>query len=231
MNPIAAAARRLAHLVWYRHARAAFERTDACSLLGLELLIAPGVLHPRHFLSSRVMARQVMEVDLRDKAVADIGTGSGILALLAARSGARVTAVDINPVAVECAAENARRNGLADRVTVVSSDLFDQVRPGLRFDLVITNPPFYSRASTSIPDRALAAEIGNGFYSRLAERLPGRLAENGALMMIQSSDADFEPIARMFEARGMQGRVIRRRRGIFETLTIREFKPHPGRVC
>ena len=228
MNPILAAARRLAYLVWYRHARASFERTDACSLFGLELLIAPRVLHPRHFVSSQVMARQVMELDLRDKAVMDIGTGSGILALLAARSGARVTAVDINQVAVECASENARRNGLADRVTVAVSDVFDQVPADLRFDLVITNPPFYSRAPQSVPDRAFTAGVGNAFFSSLAEGLPGRLKEGGVLMMIQSSDADFEPIARMFEARGMRGRVINVRRGLFETLTTREFKAHPA---
>jgi len=224
MNPLVAAARRLAHAVWYRRTRAALERADACTLFGLELLIAPHVLHPRHFASSRVMARHVMELDLRDKAVADVGTGSGILALLAARSGARVTAVDIDQVAVECASENARRNGLADRVTVLASDVFDHVPADLRFDLVITNPPFYSRASQSVSDRAFAAGVGNGFFSRLAESLPGRLEEGGALMMIQSSDADFAPIARMFEARGMRGRTLGERRGLFETLTTREFK-------
>ena len=41
--------------------------------------------------------------------------------------------------------------------------------------------------------------------------------------MIHSSDSDFAPIARMIEAAGMRGRVVGRRRGLFETLTISEF--------
>lgn len=223
MNRFAAAARRLAYLVWHRFARDHLERPDTCSLFGLDLLIAPRVLHPRHFASSRLLARHVMAVDLRDKTVADIGTGSGILALLAARSGAWVTAVDVNLVAVECASGNALRNGLADRVTIMASDVFDQVPAGSQFDLVITNPPFYPRTAESVPDRAFAAGAGNLFFTKLAEGLPRRLKKDGALVMIHSSDADFQPIALMFEERGMRGRVVSHRRGLFETLTIREF--------
>ena len=224
MSPLASAARRLAHLVWRRLVRASLERTDACSLFGLDLLIAPGVLHPRHFSSSRFLGRYLMGLDLRGRELADLGTGSGFLALLAARSGARVAALDINPVAAECASVNARRNGLEDRVNVVASDVFDQVEPGRRFDLVVTNPPFYPRAATSAPDHAFAAGVGNGFFAKLAESLPGRLKDGGTLVMIQSSDADFEPIGRMFEGRGLEQRVVGERRGVFETLTIREFR-------
>jgi release factor glutamine methyltransferase len=224
MNPLPSAARRLVHLVWRRRVRASLERTDACSLFGLDLLIAPGVLHPRHFASSRVLGRYLMSLDLRGKHVADLGTGSGILALLAARSGALVTAIDVDPPAAACASLNARRNELEDRVNVVTSDVFDQLEPGRRFDLVVTNPPFYPRAAKSAADHAFAAGLGNGFFARLAASLRGRLVEGGALVMIQSSDADFGPIGRMFEERGFKSRVAGRRRGLFETLTLREFR-------
>ena len=224
MNPLVAAVRRLAYLVWYRRAKTSLERADACSLFGLDLLVAPGVLHPRHFISSQLLARQVLALNLDGKTVADIGTGSGILGLLAARSGASVTAVDLNPAAVACATWNAKRNGLADRVTVIESDVFENVPREARFDVVITNPPFYPRAADSLPDRAFAAGVGNGFFAKLAESLPGRLKKGGALLMIHSSDADFLPIGRMFEGRGMSGRIVSERRGFFETLTIREFR-------
>lgn len=224
MIPLLSPVRRLAHLVWLRGVRASLERSDVCTLFGLDLLIAPGVLHPRHFASSRVMGEHLMSRDLDRKALADLGTGSGILALLAARSGAAVTAVDIDPLAVECASGNVRRNGREGQVRVVTSDVFDQVEPGRRFDLVVTNPPFYPRDAARPTDRAFAAGEGNRFFAKLAESLPGRLREGGALVMIQSSDADFEPITRMIEARGLSGRVVGERRGFFETLTIREFR-------
>ena len=225
MERIIAAARRFTHLVWYRLARASLERTDACSLFGLDLVIMPGVLHPRHFVSSRVLAEHVIGLDLCDKSVADLGTGSGIQALLAARMGARVTAIDVNPAALECASQNARRNNLADRLTMVASDVFDQLDEGVRFDLIITNPPFYPRAAAGASDQAFAAGPGNAFFVKLANSLPGRLEPGGALLMIQSSDTNFRPISQSLEARGMKGTVVRESRGLFESLTIREFKP------
>lgn len=71
--------------------------------------------------------------------VYDVGTGSGILAIAAALLGARrVTAVDIDELAVRTAGENAKRNGVADRVVVVRGDLLDNLA-GSGADLVVAN--------------------------------------------------------------------------------------------
>jgi methylase of polypeptide subunit release factors len=224
MNPLLSAVRRVAYRVWHRRVRATFERPDACTLFGLDLVIAPGVLHPRHFASSRLMARYLMSLDLRGRIVADVGTGSGLLGLLAARAGGVVTATDISPVAVECARSNALRNGLDERFRVVVSDVFEGVPTDRRFDLVLTNPPFYRRTPKSVPDRAFAAGVDNGFFSTLARDLPGRLTGNGALLMIHSSDADFAPLLEMLGRKGLAPRIVLESRGFFETLTIREFR-------
>ena len=60
-------------------------------------------------------------------AILDLGTGSGIGALFAARAGCLVTAVDINPEAVRCARINALMNRLEERVQVLEGDLFAPV--------------------------------------------------------------------------------------------------------
>ncbi|HEY1380531.1 MAG TPA: methyltransferase [Gemmataceae bacterium] len=70
----------------------------------------------------------------------DLGTGSGVLALLAARDAARVVAVDLNPRAVAVTAFNARLNGVGN-VEARAGDLFDPVR-GEAFDRIVCNPPF-----------------------------------------------------------------------------------------
>jgi methylase of polypeptide subunit release factors len=75
---------------------------------GFSLRVRPTVFHPRFFLSSEYFAGFLDGLDLRGKSVADVGTGSGILALAAARAGgANVMALDINPNAALSAQENA----------------------------------------------------------------------------------------------------------------------------
>src|SRR5438094_29518 len=83
---------------------------------GFRLIVRPTVFHPRYFITSEFFASFIGRQDLNGKRVADVGTGSGILGLAAARAGAAsVTAVDVNPNAALTAAENARANGYGDR--------------------------------------------------------------------------------------------------------------------
>ncbi len=90
--------------------------------------------------------------------VLDMGTGSGILAVAAARLGAeRVLALDNDPVAVQAAQENVVRNGVADVVTVAEGSL-DQVA-GV-FDLVVVN--ILSRVILELVERGLADHVKMG---------------------------------------------------------------------
>lgn len=230
MKSLAAAARRLAFRIWRARVDASLSRADACRLFDLDLVIEPGVLHPSHFASSHLLASHLSGQPLRGLTVADMGTGSGLLALVAARAGAVVTALDISPVAVSCAAENARRNGLADRVSVLQSDVWSAVPPQDAFDLVISNPPFYPRDAQSVSDHAFAAGEGHAFFRNLADGFPTRLGEGGSVLLVHSSDSDFTPIAQLIEARGLRGDVMLKRRGLFETLTVRRFSAGPYRA-
>src|SRR5213078_1865678 len=82
---------------------------------GFKLKVRPTVFHPKFFISSERFAEFIDTLDLSGQHVAEIGTGSGILALAAARSGATlVVATDINPNAAASANENAENNGLGD---------------------------------------------------------------------------------------------------------------------
>ncbi|MFE4588121.1 methyltransferase [Streptomyces laurentii] len=101
----------------------------------------------------------------------DLGTGTGVLALVLARRGlGRVVATDINPRALACARENVRRLRFADRVDVVDSGLF----PEGRAHLVVCNPPWLPARPTSAveqgvydPDSAMLRGFLNGLASRL----------------------------------------------------------------
>lgn len=96
--------------------------------------------------------------------VLDLGTGSGILAIAAAKLGASsVNAVDIDSVAVEVAAENIKRNGLEDRIRAAEGDLLSAV-PGGKFDLIIANI-IAAVILKLIPDIASALKPGGRFIA------------------------------------------------------------------
>jgi ribosomal protein L3 glutamine methyltransferase len=93
------------------------------------------------------------------KRILDVGTGSGCLAVLAARAfpNAAVDAVDISPAALEVAAVNVAAHSLGDRVNLWLSDVFDRVPPAA-YDLVLANPPYEPAAVVDEQPAELARE-------------------------------------------------------------------------
>ena len=77
-------------------------------------------------------------IDVGKEKVLEIGTGTGIIALHAAKNGAVVTTVDKNQKAVKNARGNAEKNGI--NIDIKQSDLFSSV-DGM-FDVIIFNPPY-----------------------------------------------------------------------------------------
>jgi len=148
----AMAARRWA-TAWRRHVRPvrvgrlfvrpSWVRTPAPAR-SLVIEIDPGMafgtgLHPSTRLCLRALLRAVPVARGRPaRVVFDVGTGSGILAIAAARLGAgRVLAVDDDPIAVAVARENVRRNGVASRVRIARGDGLD--RAAGRAHVIVAN--------------------------------------------------------------------------------------------
>ena len=119
--------------------------------------------------------------DLSGKVAFDVGTGTGVLAFLAARRGARVVATDSEPRAVACARENAERLGLSALVEVLDADLFPE---GLA-DLVLCNPPWIPTDAHTPLERAVY-DPGGRFLSGFLAGLPAHLAPGGEAMLVIS---------------------------------------------
>ncbi|EFV90290.1 putative RNA methyltransferase [Dietzia cinnamea P4] len=125
----------------------------------------------------------------------DIGTGTGVLAAVLARRGARaVVASDINPRAVQCARGNVRRLGLEDRVTVVRGDLWPGDDDGVvnrsgRADVVVCNPPWIPGRPTSALEQGIYDPDSDVLHRFLAE-LPVQLTPRGEGWLILSDLAE-----------------------------------------
>ncbi|TIP88677.1 MAG: methyltransferase domain-containing protein [Mesorhizobium sp.] len=106
---------------------------------GLDLVVQEGVFPPEHFQSWRWISENFPPFD--GKTVLEIGCGFGLPGLLLAKTGAlSLLTCDINPRAVANTLENAARNGIRN-VEVIASDIFTNVPPGRRFDIIFWNYP------------------------------------------------------------------------------------------
>ena len=78
----------------------------------------------------------------KGETVLDMGTGSGIQAIYAAENASHVLAVDITERAIKNTLLNAKRHGVEDKISVRKSDLFNNISPDEKFDVIISNIPF-----------------------------------------------------------------------------------------
>lgn len=181
-------------------------RSRTVEVEGLRLHIPPGVLDPVLFRSGAWFARQVARRVQPGMRVLDMGCGSGIVGLLAARAGAKVVAVDIEAPAVQAAGEN----GLPD---VRQGDLFAPVH-GERFDLIAFNPPYLRGAPQGrLPaSRSLSRALYGGpqveVVRTFAEEVRGFVATGGTAWVCWSDRAQDPPRALLGNAWKEESRAV-----------------------
>ena len=173
---------------------------------GIVLAIPSQVYEPRE--DSFLLAKNL---EVRDgEEVLELGTGSGLLAILAAKKGGKVTAVDLNPKAVEAARENAGKNDV--EIDFKQGDLFEQVF-GRQFDLIIFNPPYLP------PEEEPEELIDLSYHSsevikRFLEEYGIYLKKDGRALIVNSSLSGVE----------VGGKVLDRKKIFFEELQVLELR-------
>ncbi|MEV0603014.1 50S ribosomal protein L11 methyltransferase [Streptomyces sp. NPDC050315] len=142
----------------------------------------------------------------------DVGTGSGVIAVLAALAGAdRVVALDINPKAVRNAELNAVRHRVADRVRALHSDLFSGLRPDERFDTVFWSSN-YVRAPEGYEYGSLHeyayVDAGYRTHQRFLAEAPDRRTPGGRALLHFSSRGDVAALHRIAAESGRELRTV-----------------------
>ncbi len=161
-----------------------------------------------------------------DDAVLDMGTGCGILAVLAAEKAKRVLAVDINPHAIECANRNAEMNGA--KITFRHGDLFQPIKPDENFSLILFNSPYLP----SEPDEERSwigkawagGSNGRKVIDRFIMDAPNFLAAGGKIQLVQSSLSDVNRTIQMFSERKLRAMVAAQVKVAFESIVLVEAK-------
>jgi len=187
---------------------------------GLEFEVTPAVLIPRpeteHVIEvalERLGARGI-KIDMITGApspqlrVADVGTGSGCLAVALAHEmpHAEITATDISAAALDVARRNATLQGVVDRVHFIECDLLTGIL-GAPFDLIVSNPPYVARSDSASlarevrdhePHAALfGGPTGVEIYSRLVEQA-GVLLRAGGILVLELGYNSADEVRKMF---------------------------------
>jgi len=149
--------------------------------------------------------------DMRGQTVVDLGTGSGILSIVARLQGAAcVYVLDINPEAVAIARENAARNGVEEGfVSLPSGSTMLPLPEGIAVDYILCNPAqLPMRKSTTAGDPFFAGDDGREMIEGLIRETPAWLGPRGRLLMTHSSLADLPKSMQLMESLGLEPRVV-----------------------
>jgi HemK-related putative methylase len=196
----------------HRHDRIVVEQAA-----GKSILVLPEVMNPVLFVTGEFLAGLLSPRLVASGAtVLDMGTGSGICAVVAAQWARRVVAVDLSPAAVRCARINVLLHQLEERVEVREGDLYAPV-PGERFDLILFNPPYLPGEPRTEFERALWS---TDVIERFAAGLADHLVTNGVALVLLSSIADQGVYLKLFCAQGFVTDVVARRHLFAEVLTV-----------
>ncbi len=184
---------------------------------GIRLKLHPQVYEPAEDTFLLAENLKVKEGDI----ALDMGTGTGIIALLMAKKAKFVLGVDINPIAVELAKENAKINGIKN-VEFRVSDLFENVEG--KFDIITFNSPYLPGEAEELKEPIDLALIGGmrgrEVLDRFISQVKDYLKPNGIVQIVQSSITGVEDTIEKLTRLGFKVEITARERYFFEEILV-----------
>ena len=159
--------------------------------------------------------------------VLDVGTGCGILGILAAKKARGVVAVEINPHAIRCAKENSKLNDVESKIDFVQASLFKALNTNVKFDLILFNAPYLpsevGEAASWIGFAWAGGAIGREVVDRFISEVPLHLNSSGRVLLMQSTLTGVEETLRKFSEQSLKATIkAEQKLPFFETLTLIE---------
>lgn len=184
------------HPILRRMAKLYLSKPRNYTYKGIRVKILPGVFHPGFFFSTKVFLEFLETLVLEDKRVLELGAGSAFISIFCALKGAKVTASDISPTAIEGIKKNAELN--KQEIKVVLSDLFDKFSIE-EFDIILINPPYYPKKPSTIEERAWFCGEEFEYFHRLFDQAKPSKNNKFKIYMVLSEDCDLEKILSIAE--------------------------------
>ena len=177
------------HLIrWYLSKTRSYQYQD------LFVDIIPGVFHPGLFFSTKMMLQFAEKQSFQGATLLEIGAGTGIISLLAAKMGAKVTATDISQLAIENIRLNAGKNHLS--LNIIQSDVFENL-PATQFDWILVNPPYYAKQPKHAEEFAWYCGEHHEYFIRFFGNLRSFSKRESNTVMVLSDVCDLSAIFRI----------------------------------
>jgi release factor glutamine methyltransferase len=191
---------------------------------GVKISVTPGVFHPGFFTSTKMLWRQIGKLAIQGKSLLELGAGSGLISVSAAKQGARVTATDINPAAIRCLEINRLQNEV--ELNIIRSDLFRNI-PRQSFDIIAINPPYYKKTPQSMADYAWFCGENGEYFEQLFNDLGDYIHGNSTVLMVLCDGCDLEMILTLASRHGFLCNCVLSQQNLLETNFIFKIEsPH-----
>ena len=164
----------------------------------------------------------------KDDVVLDMGTGCGVLGILAAEKARKVVAIDSNPHAVRCARMNAKLHGVIRKMDIRQGDLFKPLNKNEKFDLIIFNAPYLPSEAweqkTWLGRAWAGGPTGRQLIDRFLAEAPKYLERDGRILLVQSTLSNVRETVRKLEEKRLDVTVVAEKKVAFETIVLIQAK-------
>ncbi len=169
-----------------------------------------------------------LEVEIGDR-VLDVGTGTGILGIVAAKKANEVVVIDMNPYAIRCAKENAIVNEVRTKIAFVLGSLFAPFDERAKFDVILFNAPYLPTESneevTLLTSAWQGGKKGRDLIDCFIAQVSCYLNPQGRVFLMQSNLSGVEETINQFSLHGMKATILASSKlPFFELLYLIEAK-------
>ena len=156
--------------------------------------VHPNVFPPHYTISTKIFLNFINDLYVENKTFLELGCGSGIISIHAAKKGAFVTASDINKDALNQLKINSKLNNVT--ISIVYSNLFENLND-LFFDYIVINPPYYPKKPVNEKEKAWFCGENYEYFYFLFQQLQAQLVNKSKCYMILSEDCHIEKIQKI----------------------------------
>ena len=187
--------------------------TRTYTFKNIRLEVPPQVFHPGFFFSTKLLLKYIGRLPLSEKSFLELGAGSGLISIYAAKSGARVTAIDIHSAAIQALKKNRFANDV--QFAIVQSDLFTSI-PQQAFDIIAINPPYYKKQPLSDADYAWYCGEKGEYFQDLFKGLMDYVHASSVVLMILCDGCDIEMIEKFASENSFKMDCVFRTKNLLE---------------